>query len=93
MMQNHQLEQYLSLKELLTKCFVLFGELKSDLLIEWLLVQRLPFDSLYYCGNKQTIYISYGSHQKKLLGIFTLEVVPIRQEVEVWRKFALTRTS
>ena len=35
-------------------------DLESDRLVEWILEQRLPFDSLYYYWVDRPIHINYG---------------------------------
>jgi hypothetical protein len=53
--------------------------LESDRLVEWILEQRLPFDSLYYYGGDRPIHISYGSQQRQSIWTFTDEGVPTRK--------------
>jgi len=60
--------------------------LESDRLVEWVLEQQLPFDSLYYYGGDRPIHISYGFQQKRAIWAFTEKGVPTKQEVEQWRK-------
>lgn len=58
--------------------------LESDRLVEWILEQRLPFDSLYYYGSVQPIHISYGWQHKREIWTFTGKGVPTRKGIELW---------
>jgi hypothetical protein len=58
--------------------------LESDRLVEWILEQRLPFDSLYYYGSDRPIHISYGSQHKRDIWTFTGRGVPTRKGIERW---------
>jgi hypothetical protein len=61
----------------------------SDELVEWILEQRLPFDSLYFYGAERPIHISYGPQHKRDLWAFTEGGVPTRSGIESWAgKFA-----
>ena len=63
--------------------------LKSDLLVEWILEQQLPFDSLYYHGSDSRsetlrdrfIHISYAPQQKRSTWTFTDGRVPMRLNI------------
>ena len=61
----------------------IFGllDLESDCLVEWILEQRLPFDSLYYYGSDRPIHISYGSQHKRAIWTFTLEGMPTKKGI------------
>lgn len=50
--------------------------LESDRLVEWILEQRLPFDSLYYYGSDRPIHVSYGLEHKRKIWAFTDGGVP-----------------
>lgn len=56
-------------------------DLESDCLVEWILEQRLPFDSLYYYGSDRPIHISYGSQHKRAIWTFTLEGMPTKKGI------------
>ena len=58
--------------------------LGSDHLVEWILGQRLPFDSLYYYGSNRPIHISYGPQQKRSMWTFTDRGIPTRKGIERW---------
>ncbi|WP_416670430.1 hypothetical protein [Egbenema bharatensis] len=58
--------------------------MESDRLVEWILEQRLPFDSLYYYGSDRPIHISYGSQHKRDIWTFTGRGVPTRKGIERW---------
>ncbi|GAB4375246.1 MAG: hypothetical protein Kow00121_20770 [Elainellaceae cyanobacterium] len=58
--------------------------LESDRLVEWILEQRLPFDSLYYYGSDRPIHISYAPQQRQNIWTFTDRGVPTRKGIEQW---------
>ncbi len=58
--------------------------LPSDELVEWILAQRLPFDSLYFYGAERPIHISYGPQHKRDIWAFTERGVPTRKGIEHW---------
>jgi hypothetical protein len=66
--------------------------LGSDPLVEWILEQQLPFDSLYYYGGDsrsetlRTIHISYAPQQRHNIWTFTDRGVPTRKGIEKWIK-------
>jgi hypothetical protein len=60
--------------------------LDSNYLVEWILEQRLLFDSLYYYGDDRPIHISYGSQQRQNIWAFTDRGVPTRKGIEQWQK-------
>ncbi len=57
---------------------------ESDLLVDWILEQRSPFDSLYFYGSDRPIHISYGAQHKREVWTFTEKGVPTRQGIERW---------
>jgi hypothetical protein len=63
-------------------------DLESDLLVEWILGQRLPFDSLYYYGCDRPIHISYGSLHRRSIWAFTTSGVPTKKGIENWLEMA-----
>jgi hypothetical protein len=70
--------------------------LESDRLVEWILEQQLPFDSLYYYGSDpcgiceaaRPIHISYAPQQRHSIWTFTDGGVPTRKGIENWIKAA-----
>jgi hypothetical protein len=68
--------------------------LGSDRLVEWILEQQLPFDSLYYYGSdsrsetlcERPIHISYAPQQRRNIWSFTDGGVPTRKGIEQWLK-------
>ena len=66
--------------------------LESNLLVEWILEQQLPFDSLYYYGGgsrsetlrERPIHISYSPQQRQRIWAFTETGVPTRKGIEQW---------
>jgi hypothetical protein len=61
---------------------------KSDHLVEWILEQRSPFDSLYFYGRDRPIHISYGLQHKREIWAFTKKGTPTRQGIEQWLTLA-----
>lgn len=58
--------------------------LESDRLVEWLLEQRLPFDSLYFYGRDRPIHVSYGAQHKREVWAFSEKGTPTRKGIESW---------
>ncbi|MBD1859697.1 MULTISPECIES: hypothetical protein [Leptolyngbya] len=54
-------------------------DLESDRLVEWILEQRLPFDSLYFYSSDRPIHISYGMQHKQEIWTFTPEGMPTKK--------------
>jgi hypothetical protein len=57
-------------------------DLESDLLVEWILEQQLPFDSLYFYSSDRPIHISYGSQHKRQVWAFTDTGTPIKRRID-----------
>jgi hypothetical protein len=62
--------------------------LESDRLVEWILEQRLLFDSLYFYSSDRAIHVSYGAQHKREVWAFTERGVPTRRRIERWIKLA-----
>jgi hypothetical protein len=58
--------------------------MESDRLVEWILEQGLPFDSLYYYGSDRPIHISYSPKQRRAIWAFTEGGVPTKKGIEQW---------
>ena len=54
-------------------------DLPSDGLVTWMLMQDLPFDSLYFYGPDRPIHISYGPQHKQEIWAFTNQGMPTRK--------------
>lgn len=63
-------------------------DLGSDALVNWIIEQALPFDSLYYYGSSRPIHISYGPQHKQQIWAFTEKGTPTKQGVRHWQKQA-----
>lgn len=63
--------------------FRILGE-TSDLIVEWILEQKLPFDSLYFYGSDRPIHISYGSQHKRSIWTFTEGKQPTQKGIKSW---------
>jgi len=59
-------------------------DLPSDELVDWIVEQRSPFDSLYFYGAERPIHISYGPQHKRDIWTFTVKGTPTRKGVERW---------
>jgi len=53
-------------------------DLPSDALVDWIVTQGLPFDSLYFYGPNRPIHISYGPQHKRDIWAFTEQGTPRR---------------
>ncbi|TVQ11972.1 MAG: hypothetical protein EA368_04775 [Leptolyngbya sp. DLM2.Bin27] len=51
-------------------------DLPSDALVDWIVAQGLPFDSLYFYGCDRPIHISYGPQHKRDIWAFTSKGTP-----------------
>lgn len=60
--------------------------LGSGTLVDWIVDQALPFDSLYYYGPTRPIHISYGPQHKRQLWAFTDKGTPTKRGVEGWQE-------
>ena len=65
-------------------CDFYIQNLDSNQLVEWILDQKLPFDSLYYYGSNRPIHISYGPQQKRDIWTFTATGQPTRKGIQPW---------
>ncbi|XWK88019.1 MAG: hypothetical protein U7127_28185 [Phormidium sp.] len=63
--------------------FLILG-VGSDRVIDWILAQKLPFDSLYYYGVDRPIHISYSPKNKREIWTFTPSGQPTRKGIEHW---------
>jgi len=57
-------------------------DLPSDELVEWIVAQGLPFDSLYFYGAERPIHVSYGPQHKHDIWAFTEQGTPTRKGIE-----------
>ncbi|MGK7932447.1 MAG: hypothetical protein AB4041_13580 [Microcystaceae cyanobacterium] len=67
-------------------CDFLIKTVPSNQVIDWILAQPLPFDSLYYYGSDRPIHISYGSQHKRDIWTFTPKKTPTKKGIEHWVK-------
>ncbi|MBW4490419.1 MAG: hypothetical protein KME12_21785 [Trichocoleus desertorum ATA4-8-CV12] len=65
-------------------CDFQIAGLESNRLVEWILEQQLPFDSLYYYGSDRPIHISQSQKQNRNIWTFTDKGVPTRKGLEHW---------
>lgn len=71
-------------------CDFLIKNVPSDQVIDWILQEKLPFDSIYYYGIERPIHISYGTENKRDIWTFTPQKTPTKKGVEKWVKLAKT---
>ncbi len=65
-------------------CDFRIQDLDSAQLVEWILQQKLPFDSLYFYGLDRPIHISYGPQHKRDIWTFTASGQPSRKAIQPW---------
>ncbi|MFB2881627.1 hypothetical protein [Floridanema aerugineum] len=70
--------------------FLILG-VGSDRVIDWILAQKLPFDSLYFYGVDRPIHISYGPQNKREIWTFTASGQPSKKGIEHWLELAKQR--
>ncbi|MEY2976054.1 MAG: hypothetical protein ACO31I_00525 [Prochlorotrichaceae cyanobacterium] len=56
----------------------------SDTVVQWIVDQPLPFDSLYYYGEQRPLHISSGPQHKQKIWAFTPQGTPTRRGTERW---------
>lgn len=61
-------------------------DIPSNQVVEWILEQQLPFDSLYFYGKDRPIHISYGPQHKRDIWAFTTTGQPTKKGTEKWRE-------
>lgn len=69
-------------------CDFKITNMPSDVVIDWILTNRLPFDSLYFYGLERSLHISYGSQHKRDIRAFNDRGVPTQKGIESWVKMA-----
>lgn len=65
-------------------CDFLIVDTSSSQVIDWILEQKLPFDSLYFYGENRPIHISYGPQHKRDLWTFTASGQPTKRGIQQW---------
>lgn len=75
-------------KRLGSACDFIIENLDSKILVDWILEQELPFDSLYFYGSNRPIHISYGPENKRDIWTFTAAGTPTKKGIEAWVKLA-----
>lgn len=64
-------------------CDFLIVDFKSGHLVDWILEQQLPFDSLYFYGENRPIHISYGPQHKRDIWAFTATGQPTKKALKI----------
>ena len=65
-------------------CDFLIAAVKTNQVVEWILDQQLPFDSIYFYGNQRPIHISYGPQHKRDIWAFTVSGQPKKKGIKKW---------
>lgn len=60
-------------------CDFLITDLSSDRVVDWILSQKLPFDSLYFYGSDRPIHISYSEKHRRDIWTFILTGQPTKK--------------
>jgi hypothetical protein len=69
-------------------CDFLIQNTSSDRVVEWILTEQLPFDSLYYYGSDRPIHISYGDRHQRDIWTFSATHQPTRKGIARWVELA-----
>lgn len=69
-------------------CDFLIVGLQSGIVVDWILQQELPFDSLYFYGEDRPIHISCGPQHKRDIWGFTASGMPTKKGIEQWVELA-----
>lgn len=67
-------------------CDFQIQNLNADELIDWIIEQNLPFDSLYFYGQNRPIHLSYGPQHKRDIWAFNSRGLPTKKGTERWLK-------
>lgn len=65
-------------------CDCLIVGLETDKFVDWIISEKLPFDSLYFYSNNQPIHISYSTLHKRDIWTFNSARMPSKKGVEQW---------
>jgi hypothetical protein len=71
-------------KRLGAACDFLITDVSSDRVVDWILFQKLPFDSLYFYGNERPIHISYGEQHRRDIWTFISTGQPTKKGIQHW---------
>ncbi|NET00889.1 MAG: hypothetical protein F6K61_10010 [Sphaerospermopsis sp. SIO1G1] len=69
-------------------CDLMIRDVGSVQVIDWILKNKLPFDSLYFYGIHRPIHISYGLQHKRDIWTFGDTRQPTKKGIEHWVKLA-----
>ena len=62
-------------------CDFQIRDLPSDQVVNWIVAQALPFDSIYFYGSDRPLHLSYGPQHKRAIWGFTAANTPCRLTV------------
>ncbi|EAW34570.1 hypothetical protein [Lyngbya sp. PCC 8106] len=60
--------------------------LDSSEFVDWIIAQKLPFDSLYFYSQNRPIHLSYGPQNKGDIWTFNAAGLPTKKGTERWKK-------
>lgn len=66
-------------------CDFKIKNLDSTELVDWIVQQKLPFDSLYFYAGDRPIHLSYGPQHKRDIWTFTTSGQPTKKGTEKWQ--------
>ncbi|HAC65843.1 MAG TPA: hypothetical protein DCF68_20510 [Cyanothece sp. UBA12306] len=69
-------------------CDFMILDFDSDRLVDWILSQKLPFDSLYFYDKNRPIHISYGYQNKRDIWTFNQTGQPTKKGISNWLNLA-----
>lgn len=72
-------------------CDFSIENVNSDRVIDWIVSQKLPFDSIYYYKIDRPIHISYGEQHKRDLWTFGATGVPTKKGLDSWLRALQTK--
>mgnify|MGYP002760455478 CR=1 FL=1 len=64
----------------------------SEQVIDWIVEGNLPFDSIYYYGQRP-IHISYSEQTKQAIWAFTAQGTPTRKGTQKWQQIIKNQQS
>ncbi|MEB3826802.1 hypothetical protein [Phormidium sp. CCY1219] len=67
--------------------FAIAGHSSAEV-IEWILTQQLPFESIYFYGRDRPLHISYGPQHKRDIWTFSAQNLPTKKGIEPWLALA-----
>ncbi|TAF14148.1 MAG: hypothetical protein EAZ76_10145 [Nostocales cyanobacterium] len=69
-------------------CDFMIADVVSNQVVDWILANKLPFDSLYFYSSDRPIHVSYGFQHKRDIWTFGDVRQPTKKGIEHWVKLA-----